>query len=88
MKGRSMLKPIAIATAVSGTLDILFAMILTVFFGREVGNMLRYVGSGPIPPAMAGTCARARMPSSRPTATSWSSRHVRPMATPSTKRCN
>lgn len=46
-----MLKPIAIATAVSGTLDILFAMILTVFFGREIGNMLRYVGSGPFPPA-------------------------------------
>ena len=47
-----MLKPIAIATAVSGTLDILFAMILTVFFGREIGNMLRYVGSGPFPAAM------------------------------------
>ena len=46
-----MFKPIAIATAVSGTLDILFAMILTVFFGREIGNMLRYVGSGPFPPA-------------------------------------
>jgi hypothetical protein len=42
-----MLKTIAIATAVAGTLDILFAMILTVFFGREIGNMLRYVGSGP-----------------------------------------
>lgn len=46
-----MLKPIAIATAVSGTLDILFAMILTVLFGREIGNMLRYVGSGPFPAA-------------------------------------
>ena len=46
-----MLKPIAIATAVSGTLDILFAMILTVFFGCEIGNMLRYVGSGPFPQA-------------------------------------
>ena len=46
-----MLKPIAIATAVSGTLDILFEMILTVFFGREIGNMLRYVGSGPFPQA-------------------------------------
>ena len=46
-----MLKPIAVATAVAGTLDILFAMILTVFFGREVGNMLRYVGSGPFPAA-------------------------------------
>ena len=47
-----MLKPIAIATAISGTLDILFAMILTVFFGREIGNMLRYVGSGPFPAAI------------------------------------
>ena len=46
-----MLKPIAIATAVAGTLDILFAMILTVFFGREIGGMLRYVGSGPFPQA-------------------------------------
>ena len=51
MKDSSMLKPIAIATAVAGTLDILFAMILTVFFGREIGNMLRYVGSGPFPAA-------------------------------------
>ena len=47
-----MLKPMAIATAVSGTLDILFAMILTLLFGREVGDMLRYVGSGPFPSAM------------------------------------
>jgi hypothetical protein len=46
-----MLKTIAIATTVAGTLDILFAMILTVFFGREIGNMLRYVGSGPFPQA-------------------------------------
>jgi uncharacterized membrane protein YagU involved in acid resistance len=46
-----MLKPIAIATAVCGTLDILFAMILTITFGREIGNMLRYVGSGPFPAA-------------------------------------
>jgi hypothetical protein len=46
-----MLRPIAIATAVSGTLDIVFAMILTVVFGREIGNMLRYVGSGPFPQA-------------------------------------
>ena len=46
-----MLKPIAIAAAVSGTLDILFAMILTVAFGREIPNMLRYVASGPFPAA-------------------------------------
>ena len=46
-----MLRPIAIATAISGTLDILFAMILTVAFGRQIGNMLRYVASGPFPAA-------------------------------------
>jgi hypothetical protein len=46
-----MLKPIAIATLVSGSLDILFAMILTVVFGREIGNMLRGVASGPFPSA-------------------------------------
>ena len=46
-----MLKPIAIATAVSGTLDILFAMMLTVAFGRQIPNMLRYVASGPFPGA-------------------------------------
>lgn len=47
-----MLRPIAIATAISGTLDILFAMILTVAFGRQIPNMLRYVASGPFPAAI------------------------------------
>lgn len=42
-----MLKPIALATLISGTLDILFAIILTLAYGREPANMLRYVGSGP-----------------------------------------
>jgi hypothetical protein len=46
-----MLRPIAIAAAISATLDILFAMILTVAFGRQIGNMLRYVASGPFPAA-------------------------------------
>lgn len=46
-----MLKPTVIATAIAGVLDILFAMILTVGFGREVPNMLRYVASGPFPAA-------------------------------------
>ncbi|HEX4800896.1 MAG TPA: hypothetical protein VFU91_06920 [Sphingomicrobium sp.] len=46
-----MLKPIAIATAISGTLDIAFAMILTLAFGRQIPNMLRYVASGPFPAA-------------------------------------
>ena len=41
----------AIATLISGSLDILFAMILTVLFGSEIGNMLRYVASGPFPAA-------------------------------------
>jgi hypothetical protein len=45
-------RTIALATLVAGTLDILFAMILTVLFGREIGNMLRYVGSGPFPAAI------------------------------------
>jgi hypothetical protein len=47
-----MLKPISYATAVAGTLDILFAMILTLYFGSEIGKMLRYVGSGPFPQAL------------------------------------
>ena len=42
-------RTIALATLVAGTLDILFAMILTVIFGRQIGNMLRYVTSGPFP---------------------------------------
>lgn len=44
-------KPIAIATFVAGTLDILFAMLLTLLFGRAIGAMLRHVGSGPFPAA-------------------------------------
>lgn len=47
-----MLRPIAISTAVSGSLDILFAMILTLLFGRQIGDMLRYVASGPFPDAV------------------------------------
>ena len=41
----------AIATLISGSLDIVFAMILTVLYGREVCNMLRSVASGPFPAA-------------------------------------
>jgi hypothetical protein len=47
-----MTRTIAAATLVAGTLDILFAMILTLWYGREIGGMLRYVGSGPIPAAV------------------------------------
>ena len=48
MKGLLMLKPIAVATAISGSLDILFAMILTVIYGKQIPDMLRGVASGPI----------------------------------------
>ena len=44
-------KTIALSTLVSGTLDIAFAMILTVAFGRHIPDMLRYVASGPFPAA-------------------------------------
>jgi len=55
-----MLKPIAFATLISGTLDILFAMILTLIYGREIPDMLRYVASGPIPAATGmGTAGAA-----------------------------
>lgn len=48
---RSIWKPIVAATLISGTLDIIFAMILTVAFGRRIPNMLRTVASGPFPAA-------------------------------------
>jgi hypothetical protein len=47
-----MLRPIALATAVSGALDILFAMILTLTIGKgDIPAMLRFVASGPFPQA-------------------------------------
>jgi hypothetical protein len=46
-----MYRPILFATALSGALDIIFAMTLTILFGREIGNMLRFVASGPVPQA-------------------------------------
>jgi hypothetical protein len=42
-----MLRPLALATAVCGTLDILFAVLLTLWRGREPAAMLRFVASGP-----------------------------------------
>jgi hypothetical protein len=51
MTEHSIARPIALATLVSGTLDILFAMVLTVSFGRQIPNMLRFVASGPFPAA-------------------------------------
>ena len=44
-------RTIALATLVAGTLDILFAMILTLVFGRAIPDMLRRVASGPFPAA-------------------------------------
>jgi hypothetical protein len=46
-----MFKPIALATLISGTLDILFAMILSATIGKGIANMLRFVASGPFPSA-------------------------------------
>ncbi|MEO8141894.1 MAG: hypothetical protein ABI617_04475 [Sphingomicrobium sp.] len=46
-----MLRSIAIATLIAGTLDILFAMGLTMSAGREIPAMLRFVASGPFPAA-------------------------------------
>ena len=48
---RSIWKPIIIATLVCGTLDILFATILTLMRGKEPGGLLRFVASGPFPHA-------------------------------------
>ena len=48
---RSTLRPILLATLVAGTLDILAAVGLTLYYGREPMNMLRYVASGPFPAA-------------------------------------
>jgi len=44
-------RTIAMATLVAGTLDILFAICLTLYNGRDPMGMLRFVASGPFPPA-------------------------------------
>jgi hypothetical protein len=47
-------KRIGVATAIAGTLDILAAVFLTLYYGkRTVEQMLAGVGSGPYPPAAA-----------------------------------
>ena len=51
MTSRSIWKPILVATAICGTLDILFAVILTLSRGKEPAAMLRFVASGPFPAA-------------------------------------
>ncbi|HST36753.1 MAG TPA: hypothetical protein VLK25_09015 [Allosphingosinicella sp.] len=48
---RTTLRPILLATLVAGTLDILAAIGLSLFYGRDPMNMLRYVASGPFPGA-------------------------------------
>jgi hypothetical protein len=48
---RSIWTPILAATAISGTLDILFAVLLTLWRDREPAAMLRFVASGPFPQA-------------------------------------
>jgi hypothetical protein len=57
MHSRSIAKPIILATLVCGTLDILFAVLLTLWRGKEPAAMLRFVASGPFPQAtdMGGT---------------------------------
>ena len=49
---RSIWTPIIAATLVSGTLDILFAVILTLLRGKDPAAMLRSVASGPFPQAI------------------------------------
>jgi hypothetical protein len=51
MSGQPVWRPIVVATLVCGTLDILFATLLTLLRGREPAAMLRYVASGPLPGA-------------------------------------
>jgi uncharacterized membrane protein YagU involved in acid resistance len=46
-----MLRTIGLATILAGTLDIIFAIAVTLFYGRDPTGMLRYVASGPYPPA-------------------------------------
>jgi hypothetical protein len=48
---RSIWTPIWLATLICGTLDILFAVILTLLRGKEPAAMLRFVASGPFPSA-------------------------------------
>ena len=48
---RSILRPIAVATLVAGTLDILAATTLSLLNGRDPMAMLRTVASGPFPGA-------------------------------------
>lgn len=44
-----MLRTISLATLVAGTLDLLFAIVLTLFYDRDPMAMMRHVASGPYP---------------------------------------
>lgn len=44
-------RPVVLATLIAGALDIAFAAGLTLYHGRPVAGMLRFVASGPVPPA-------------------------------------
>jgi hypothetical protein len=46
-----MVRTVALATLVAGTLDILAATFLSLIYGREPAAMLRFVASGPFPGA-------------------------------------
>lgn len=46
-----MLRPIALATLIAGTLDILAAILLSLIYGNGPAAMLRRVASGPFPDA-------------------------------------
>lgn len=46
-----MLRPIMIATIIAGALDLTAASLLTLWYGRAIPDMLRYVASGPFPAA-------------------------------------
>ena len=48
---RSMVKPVVLGTLLCGSLDILLAIFLTLSRGKHVGDMLRFVASGPFPSA-------------------------------------
>jgi len=48
---RSIWTPVLVATLVCGTLDILLAVVLTLWRGHEPAAMLRSVASGPFPQA-------------------------------------
>jgi hypothetical protein len=51
MTDRSIARPIAVATLICGTLDILLAVILSTIYGKGPAAMLRGVASGPFPAA-------------------------------------